>query len=121
MDKNKTTVEELVEEWLSYDKKRNLRETTYSWLGITKKVKPSTPKNKEDKVCPRSEDTVNAEVSRLKINNNQGKVPEMESTFANTTNHKGLVKAAILDLNVGYFNQDQSMYYDTILKNLEGK
>ena len=108
MDKNKTTVEELVEEWLSYDKKRNLRETTYSWLGITKKVKTSTPKNKEDKVCP-------------KINNNQGKVPEMESTFANTTNHKGLVKAAILDLNVGYFNQDQSMYYDTILKNLEGK
>ena len=103
MDKNKTTVEELVEEWLSYDKKRNLRETTYSWLGITKKVKTSTPKNKEDKVCPRSEDTVNAEVSRLKINNNQGKVPEMESTFANTTNHKGLVKAAILDLNVGYF------------------
>ena len=92
MDKNKTTVEELVEEWLSYDKKRNLRETTYSWLGITKKVKTSTPKNKEDKVGSR------AEVSRLKINNNQGKVPEMESTFANTTNHKGLVKAAILDL-----------------------
>ena len=57
-----------------------------------------------------------AEVSRLKINNNQGKVPEMESTFANTTNHKGLVKAAILDLNVGYFNQDQSMYYDKSTK-----
>ena len=106
MDKNKTTVEELVEEWLSYDKKRNLRETTYSWLGITKKVKTSTPKNKEDKVntgsCNCAAKGVymgsRAEVSRLKINNNQGKVPEMESTFANTTNHKGLVKAAILDL-----------------------
>ena len=47
------------------------------------------------------------EVPRLGISNTQGKVPEMDSTFANTTNARGLMKAAIVDLNVGEFSYSE--------------
>jgi hypothetical protein len=43
------------------------------------------------------------EVPRLGINNTQEKGPEIDSKFANTTNAQGLIKAAIVDLNISDF------------------
>ena len=59
MSDEKTPVQELVEEWLSLDKKRNLRDVTYSWLGLTQKGKTSiTAEVDKEAICPEEEESV---------------------------------------------------------------
>jgi hypothetical protein len=52
MSKNKTPIQQLVEEWLSLDKKRDLRDATYSWLRLPRKVKTSMPETGKETACP---------------------------------------------------------------------
>jgi hypothetical protein len=53
----KTPIQKLVEEWLSLDKKRNLRDETYSWLRLTRKPMTSTPTQNDGKiVCPEKQE-----------------------------------------------------------------
>jgi hypothetical protein len=46
----KTPVEELVEQWLSFDKKRNLRDEAHAWLGLKDRPATSTPTHDDEKI-----------------------------------------------------------------------
>jgi hypothetical protein len=43
MNRGSASVEELVKEWLSLDRKRNLRSAAYTWLRIAKETQTSLP------------------------------------------------------------------------------
>jgi hypothetical protein len=52
----KTPIQRLVEEWVSLDKKRDLRDATHSWLGL--KYRARTSKQAEadkESICPKEE------------------------------------------------------------------
>jgi len=61
MSPHKSPVQQLVEEWLSLDEKRDLRDATYSWLRLTNKPRASIPpENNMKPACPEKEEVVPA-------------------------------------------------------------